>query len=131
MGQAYRHNKTSVSLINYHFVWCPKRRRKILVDEVARDLSELLTQHVAELKCEIVALQIMPDHVHLFVNCPPCMSPKDLMFHLKGRSSRILRQKYPQLRRMPSLWTRSYFVSTAGNVSSATVQKYIAEQKSR
>jgi putative transposase len=73
----------------------------------------------------------MPDHVHLFLYCPPTLSPSDAMFWLKGYTSRLLRQKYPHLERMSSLWTRSYFVSTAGNVSSSTIQRYIAEQKTR
>ena len=85
----------------------------------------------ADLDCEILAMEIMPDHVHLFLNCPPTLSPSDAMFWLKGHSSRILREKYANLRRMPSMWTRSFLVSTAGNVSSAAIQKYIAEQKTR
>lgn len=131
MSQSYRHTKTYVSLINYHFVWCPKRRRKVLVGQVERDLRKLLAAKAKELDCEPVALEIMPDHVHLFLNCPPTLSPSDAMFWLKGYSSRILREKYPHLERMSSLWTRSCFVSTAGTVSSATIQRYIAQQKTR
>jgi putative transposase len=117
--------------VNYHFLWCPKRRRKILVNKVERDLRALLQQQTAALDCHILALEIMPDHVHLFVNCPPTEAPSDIMFFLKGYTSRILREKYPHLDRMSSLWTRSYFVSTAGNVSSVTVERYISEQKTR
>jgi putative transposase len=131
MGQSYKHTNTVIFLLNYHFVWCPARRRKILTGALEKDLRELLTAKSAELECEILAMEIMPDHVHLFLNCPPTLSPSDAMFWLKGYSSRILREKYPSLRRMPSMWTRSFFVSTAGNVSSATIQKYIAEQKTR
>ena len=131
MSQPYRHTKTCVSLINYHFVWCPKRRRKVLVGRVERDLHRLLIAKAKDLGSEPIALEIMPDHVHLFLNCPPTLSPSDAMFWLKGYTSRLLRQKYPHLERMSSLWTRSYFVSTAGNVSSSTIQRYIAEQKTR
>jgi putative transposase len=131
MGQSYKHTSTVVFLINYHFVWCPKRRRKVLTGTVEKDLRKLLTAKAAELGCEILAMEIMPDHVHLFLNCPPTLSPSDAMFRLKGYSSRILREKYANLRRMPSMWSRSFFVSTAGNVSSDTIQKYIAEQKTR
>jgi putative transposase len=131
MGQSYKHTNTVIFLLNYHFVWCPARRRKILTGALERDLRELLTAKSAELECEILAMETMPDHVHLFLNCPPTLSPSDAMFWLKGYSSRILREKYPSLRRMPSMWTRSFFVSTAGNVSSATIQKYIAKQKTR
>jgi putative transposase len=98
---------------------------------IASELETLLKAHIREMGCECVALQIMPDHVHLFINCPPSLSPDKLMFRLKGRSSRLMRLKYPSLAAMTSLWTRSYFVSTAGNVSATTVQKYIEEQKTR
>jgi putative transposase len=98
---------------------------------VEKDLRKLLSAKAADLDCEILEMEIMPDHVHLFLNCPPTLSPSDAMFWLKGYSSRILREKYANLQRMPSMWTRSFFVSTAGNVSPDTIQKYIAEQKTR
>jgi putative transposase len=98
---------------------------------VERDLRKLITQKASELGSQILGLEIVPDHVHLFLNCPPTLSPSDAMFWLKSYSSRILREKYPSLRRMPSMWTRSFFVSTASNVSSQTINKYVAQQKSR
>ena len=131
MGQRYRHFKTSVCLINYHFVWIPKRTKRILVGSLERDLRELLGEIAEELQCVVLALEIMPDHVHLFLNCPPVLAPDQIMFRLKGSSSRVLRERYPSLMRLPSLWTRSYFCSTAGNVSSDRIKRYIAEQKSR
>jgi len=131
VGQAYRHKRTSVFLINFHFVWCPKRRRKVLTGTVEKDLRRLIQQQAKALECEIVALQIMPDHVHLFLNCHPGLAPNEIMFHIKGSTSKALREKYPQLARMTSLWTRSYFCSTAGNVSSQTVRRYIENQKTR
>lgn len=130
MSQEYRHFNTSVCLINYHFVWIPKRRKKILTGPIERDLRRLLEEKAEELDCMIIALEIMPDHVHLFLNCPPVIGPDQLMFRLKGYSSRVLRTRYPILMRLPSLWTRSYFCSTAGNVSNATIERYISEQKS-
>jgi putative transposase len=93
-------------------------------------LRRLLEQKSEELDCMIIALEIMPDHVHLFLNCPPVMAPDQIMFRLKGYSSRVLRNRYPILMRLPSLWTRSYFCSTAGNVSNAAIERYISEQKS-
>jgi putative transposase len=131
MSQAYRHRNTSVSLVNFHFVWCPKRRRKVLISNVENDLRGLIGKQSANLGCDIVALEIMPDHVHLFLNCPPNVAPDKIMHQIKGATSRELRMKYPHLSRMGSLWTRSYFCSTAGNVSSETVRKYIENQKTR
>lgn len=130
MAQKYRHRNTSVSLINYHFVWIPRRRRKVLGGKIAERLSQLIKEVCQTLECEIIAQEIMPDHVHLFLNCPTDISPDQLMFRIKGYSSRILRLEFPVLARMPSMWTRSYFVSTAGNVSSETIKRYIENQKS-
>jgi putative transposase len=92
-------------------------------------LRWLLESKAQELDCIIVALEIMPDHVHLFLNCPPVLAPDQIMFRLKGSSSRVLRERYPELMRLPSLWTRSYFCSTAGNVSNATIERYYCRTK--
>jgi len=128
MSQEYRHFNTSVTLINYHFVWIPRRRRPVLKGNISNRLKELLYEKTKELDIEIIALEIMPDHVHLFVNCTPLIAPSQIMFRLKGYSARVLRKEYPELMRLPSMWTTSFFCSTAGNVSSATVQRYIEAQ---
>jgi putative transposase len=131
MGQEYRRTQTTVSLINYHFVFCPRYRRKALIGEVEKRLKELLPLICQEIEVNIVALEVMPDHVHVFLNALPSMSPSDIMAKVKGVTSRRLRQEFKHLRHLPSLWTRSFFRSTAGNVSSETVQRYIEEQKTR
>jgi putative transposase len=124
----YRRKNTSVSLINYHFVFCPKRRKKVLVNDVGRRLEEIIYQKSKELECDVLALEIMPDHVHLFISCPPTLAPHQIMFRIKGASSRLLRKEFPHLLKLPSLWTRSYYCGTAGHVSSETIKKYIANQ---
>ena|SRR5215208_2859831 len=131
MIQEYRHKTTSVSLSNYHLIFCPKRRRKVLVNAVKVRLDTLIRETAAALDCTVLALEIMPDHVHLFLAAPPTLAPHTIVRRIKGRSSRVLRQEFPHLLRLPSLWTRSYFSSTAGNVSSQTIQRYIAEQQTR
>lgn len=131
VAAANLHKNTSVSHIRYHFVWCPKRRRKLLVGPVAARLTELLHAKCDEMGWSIVALEVMPDHVHLFLGAGPDVAASQIMHALKGYTSRVLRQEYPRLNTLPSLWTRSFWVSTAGNVSSATIEKYIAEQKTR
>jgi putative transposase len=131
MAQEYRHKTTSVSLINYHLIWCPKRRRRVLVNAVQVRLDGLIREVAAELDCTVLALEIMPDHLHPFLSAPPTLAPSQIVRRIKGRSSRALRQEFPHLLRLPSLWTRSYFVSTAGHVSSHTIQRYIAEQRTR
>ncbi|MHB8126633.1 MAG: IS200/IS605 family transposase [Desulfitobacteriaceae bacterium] len=131
MGQEYRRTQTTVSLINYHFVFCPRYRRKVLVSEVEKRFKELLPSICQEIEVNIVALEVMPDHVHVFLNALPSISPSDIMAKVKGVTSRTLRQEFKHLRHLPSLWTRSFFCSTAGNVSSETIQRYIEEQKTR
>jgi putative transposase len=131
MKQGYRTKETCVFLINYHIIWCPKRRRKVLVDRVKMRLEELIRETAPSLECELLALEILPDHLHLFVSATPQLAPNQIIARLKGKSSRILRAEFPILRRMPSLWTRSYFISTAGNVSSETIRRYIEAQSTR
>lgn len=80
---------------------------------------------------EIVTMECHIDHVHLFLNALPNIAPSDIMHRIKGISSRITRKEFAQLLKMPSLWTRRFFVSTAGNASSETIQKYVEEQKTR
>ena len=128
MTQELRHKTTSFSSLNYHFVWIPRRRRSVLRGPIAERLNVLIREKAQELSLSILAFEIQPDHVHLFVNAPPNLAPDQIMFRLKGYSSRMLRKEFPFLLRMPSMWTRSFFVSTAGNVSSETIKKYIEAQ---
>ena len=128
MNQSYRRNNTTVSLINYHFIWIPRRRRKVLKGAVKTRVAELIYEKAAELNCKVVSLAVEPEHIHLFINCSPDLAPKQIMHRIKGYSSYVLRKEFPHLKKMPSMWTRSYFVSTAGNVSSSTIEKYIAAQ---
>lgn len=88
----------------------------------------LIHEASREIDCEVLSLAIEPEHVYLFINCPPNIAPSDLMHRIKGRTARYLRQEFPELMRLPSMWTRAYFVSTAGNVASSTIQQYIEAQ---
>ena len=132
MKQDYRYDTTTVHLINYHFVWIPRRRRPVLTGDVAKRLRGLVGEKARQLDCRILVMEIMPDHVHLFLNAHPRIAPYQLMHEIKGYTARVLRAEFPHvLSRLPSMWTRSYFVSTAGNlnVSSETIQRYIEEQR--
>ena len=124
----YEHSRNQVYLMNLHFVWCPKRRKNVLVGNVAKRLREILEQVAKEKQVKILALEIQPDHLHLFVSISPQMVTHKLVKAFKGRSSNILRKEFPSLLKLPALWTNSYFVSTAGNVSSETIRKYIEAQ---
>jgi putative transposase len=129
-----RYHKTagSVSTITYHLVWCVKYRKNFLTGKVEKRLKQLLQEKANELECEIVAVEVMPDHVHLFVTALPIHAPQHLANQFKGYTSRVLRQEFDFLRtRIPSLWSRSYYVGSAGHVSADTIQKYIEAQKSK
>jgi len=124
----YEHSRNQVYLINYHLIWCPKRRRKVLVNGIKDRLQAILQDVASEKQVRILALEIQPDHLHMFVACYPQLTLHKLVKAFKGRSSYYLRREFPQLLRMPSMWTNSYFVSTAGNVSNETIRKYIEAQ---
>jgi putative transposase len=128
----YRRTAGSVYNLHYHLVWCPKYRRPVLTGAVEVRLKELLAEKAAAMDVRIEALEVMPDHVHVFVAAPPTDAPQHLANQFKGYTSRVLRQEFPHLRsRMPTLWSRSYYVGSAGQVSDETIQQYIATQKER
>lgn len=132
MKNMYKHTKTTVSLINYHFVFCPRYRRKIFnIPGVEERFKELTIAGCNESGIEILALECHIDHVHIFVSVLPSMSIPQIMKKIKGATSLKLREEFLQLNAMPSLWTRSYFVSTECNVSSETIKWYVDTQKTR
>ena len=118
--------------IGYHFIWCPKYRRKVLVGIVAQRLKEVFEIKAQELGVDIVSLEIMSDHVHLFVKCKPTFSPHQLIKQFKGFSSRTLRTEIPKLKsRLPTLWTNSYYCESVGHISETIIKKYIEDQKNK
>ena len=132
MKNKYKHTKTTVSLINYHFVFCPRYRRKIFnIEGLEQRFKELTISECSRLGIEILSLECHADHVHMFVSTLPTMSIPSIMKHVKGASSAALRTEFAQLKAMPSLWTRNYFVSTAENVSPETIKWYVGTQKTR
>lgn len=125
-------NAGAVFNLKYHIVWCPKYRRPVLDEQVAPRLEKLLREKAAELEMTVHALEIMPDHVHLFVEADPRWCIAEIVNRFKGTTSRVLRQEFPALRsRLPTLWSRSYYAGTVGHVSEKTVREYIANQKGR
>ena len=124
----YKHNRTSVTMVNYHIVFCPKYRRKLLVGGIKKRLEEIMFDVALENGWKIISREVMPDHVHLFISADVRSRPEIVVKRFKGRSSRYLRREFPELLKMPTLWTRSYFLSTAGNVSASTIKKYIEQQ---
>ncbi len=125
----YLRDEHRVHLIIYHLVWTPKRRKPVLTGKVASRCKEIIESKYEEKGWEILELAIQPDHIHLFVRVWPSDSPADVVKEIKGITSHHLRKEFPQLLKLPSMWTRSYFTATAGNVSSETIKKYIEAQK--
>ncbi len=101
----------------------------MLVGNVAERCQQLIEQKCQEKGWTILTLAIEPDHLHLEVRCFPSISAADVVKDCKGITSFILRKEFPLLLKLPSMWTRSYFASTAGNISQETIQKYIDAQK--
>ena len=132
MSKRWKVNVGCVYNLAYHIIWCPKYRKKVLVGEVETRLKELLLQKAEENGWEIENMEVMPDHVHIFVKTTPSDSPALVAAQLKGFTSHCLRSEFSSLRsRLPTLWTRSYYVESIGYISEKTIKKYIDEQKLR
>ena len=125
-----RSNHNVVFSCKYHVVWCPKYRRKVLVDGVDERLKAIVRSVVAERDAAVIEMEVMPDHVHLLVEVDPQFGIHRLVRLVKGRSSRLLREEFPHLRsRLPTLWTNSYFVATVGGAPLAVIKQDIESQK--
>lgn len=130
--RAVRSNRNIVYDCKYHVVFCPKYRRKVLVSPVSDRLKELFMEKAREVEVTISSMEIQPDHVHLLIQCDPQFGIHRAVKHLKGYTSRVLRQEFPHLKsRIPSLWTNSYFVATVGTVTLEVVKQYIEAQTRR
>lgn len=126
--ELYRRGRHAVHAVKYHFVWQVKRRANVLEGAVAKRLEEVLHEVAKEHEWEIGSLAIQPDHVHLFVQADTRHAPYQVIHRFRGTSAHVLRDEFERLHRLPSLWTRSYFVSTTGKVSESVVEQYVQDQ---
>jgi putative transposase len=132
MSERYKRNAGCIYNVKYHIVWCPKYRKEVLIGAVANRLKELLYEEAKALKIEIEAIEVMPDHVHIFVTGYPTAAIQHIVNQFKGYSSRKLRSEFSILRaKLPCMWSRSYYVGTIGYVSEAAIRKYIEGQKGK
>ncbi|PWI58667.1 IS200/IS605 family transposase [Sulfoacidibacillus thermotolerans] len=130
MLMEYKSNHNVVYSCKYHVVWCPKYRRRVLTSEVEERLKAILREVAEERQADIIELEVMPDHVHLLVEVDPQFGIHRLIRLMKGRSSHHLREEFPWIKkRLPTLWTNSYFVSTVGGAPLAVIKQYIENQK--
>jgi len=127
----FRSNRNVLFSCKYHVVFCPKYRRPVLVPPIDERLKELVRQVCDETQSGLIEMEVMPDHVHLLLDCDPQFGIHRLVRGIKGRSSRVLRQQFQTLRsRLPTLWTNSYFVSSVGGAPLSIIKQYIENQKS-
>ena len=127
-----RHTTGCVYQTAYHIVWRPVYRRDVLREPVKSTLEGLLHTIASQHDMEILTVDVQPDHIHLFVSFPPALSIADAVKLLKGISARQLRLIFPELKRRTRsdrLWASSYYVGTAGHVSSETIKRYIEAQE--
>lgn len=120
---------SSISVIKYHFVWIVRRKRKVLVGAIDKRLKELINQAVAELNCRVIAVETCLDYVHLFLQSNTQVAPYQIMYKIKRVTAFALRKEFPQLMKLPSMWTRGYFCGTSGGVSPDTIKQYVENQK--
>ena len=131
MNSRWTHSNKAVFNVGYHLIWCPKYRKPVLVNEVKSRLIQLFNEKAKQIDISIENLEVMPEHIHIFVKSSTVNSPHYIVQQLKGYTSRILRQEFRNLRKIPTLWTRSYYCESVGRISQKTVKKYIENQKNK
>ena len=127
----YNHGSHTVHDIKYHFVWLTKYRYKVLTGAIATRLRELLIQGCVASGITIIEGSVGKDHAHMPVSCPTSLAPSKIVQYLKGRSSRLIQDEFPELKKRywgQHLWARGCFCATVGSVSKETVRSYIENQ---
>lgn len=126
----WKTSNTCVYNCSYHFIWATKFRRKVLNAEMQETLKKLIIEKCEAMDWKIKALETCEEHIHLFISTGPNCAPQFIIGQIKGYTSRIMRDMYPVLKqKLPTLWTRSYYVDTVGCLREDTIKKYIEQQK--
>lgn len=126
----YKSNKNIVYSCKYHVIWCPKYRRKVLINGVDNHLKNIVKEVCKECFADLLEIEVVADHVHMMVEVDPQFGIHKLIKRIKGKSSRILRKEYKFLRsRISTLWSNSYFVTTLGGAPLEIIKQYIKDQK--
>jgi len=126
----YKSSSNIVFSCQYHVIFCPKYRRKVLVGDVALRLKEIISEIAIELMVDIIEMETDKDHIHILAGVHPQLGINNFVKLAKGRSSRLLRSEFSELRsKLPTLWTNSYFVSTVGGAPLDVVKQYIENQQ--
>ena len=126
----YKSNNNITYSCKYHVVFCPKYRRKVLVDDIETRFKELVREVCIELDIDLLEMEVMPDHVHLLLEVDPQFGIHKAVKAIKGKSSHVLRSEFKHLTtKLPTLWTNSYFVSTVGGAPLSVIKQYIESKK--
>ncbi|MDZ4721556.1 MAG: IS200/IS605 family transposase [Roseiflexaceae bacterium] len=129
-NKPYHTDHSIVYSCQYHVIFCPKYRRKVLTDALALRMKELVLSKQADYGYTIIEMEVQPDHVHLLLDVDPREGINVVVGKIKGFTSHELRNEFPWLKkRLPTLWTRSRFISTVGAITLDVVQQYIEQQK--
>ena len=130
VNKPYHTDHSIVYSCQYHVIFCPKYRRKVLTDALAARMKELVLAKQADYGYTVIEMEVMPAHVHLLLDVDPRAGINVVVGKIKGFTSHQLRDEFPWLKkRLPTLWTRSKFISTVGAVTLDVVQQYIENQK--
>ena len=133
MSEQYHSAAHCRYLTQYHVIWCPKFRYPVLQGGRDIRLKQILSAICDTYHYRIKALEVMPDHIHIFIDAPQTVAPCDIARTLKSRSAIAMLRDDPGLRkfyaRCGALWSSGYFISTVGHISEAAVTRYIEEQK--
>ena len=127
----YRSGSHTKHDIKYHFVWVTKYRYHVLKGKIAQRLRELLTQGCQSRGITIIEGHVSKDHVHMLISCPTDLAPSKIVQYLKGRSSKLIQDEFPELKKRywgQHLWARGYFCVTVGSVTDEMIREYIANQ---
>ncbi len=131
-NKKYKSTHSLVYSCQYHVIFCPKYRRRVLVDGVDVRLKDLILEKQEEYEYEVFEMEVMPDHVHLLLSVNPQIGIIKVIGQIKGFTANKLRKEFPWLKsRLPCMWTRNKFVSTVGAITLDVVKKYIDDQKGK
>lgn len=132
MKSNYTHSTHCVYNIGYHLIWCTKYRKKLIYGNVEHTLKRLVREKCSSLGIAVGEMEVMPDHIHVFVHSKQVLDPSYIVQQLKGFTSHRLRRLCPPLqgkRGASALWSKSDFCESVGHISQDTVQRIIANQK--
>jgi len=128
-----RRTKHAVYELKYHIVWVPKYRARILGGEVTKYLKGVFTEIAEEYEFRIDTMEVMADHVHIFIEAPPSYSVSEVVQILKSISAREIFKRFPKMRELMwsgKIWNEGYFVRSVGDkVTDEVIRKYIKYQK--